>query len=103
MNNLLKQRLWQISFQYDFDKLFSLLYQIFKSTLRLKKLGQNEWMNEWMNDRMTAKVLKTHPRVGTVSPITQEVWSQQAYSTHFAHAVCLSGLYFLCNAFNGVL
>ena len=32
-NNLLKQRLWQISFQYDFDKLFSLLYQVFKSTL----------------------------------------------------------------------
>ena len=70
MNNLLKQCLWQIFFQYDFDKLLSLLYEVFKSTIKLKKLGQNEWMNEWMNDRMTTKLLKTRPRIGAASPIT---------------------------------
>ena len=42
MNNLLKQCLWQISFQYDFEKLLSLLYQVFKSMLKLKKWGQTE-------------------------------------------------------------
>ena len=66
MNNLLKQRLWQISFQYDFDKLFSLLYRVFKSTLTLKKLGQNEWMNEWrnewQNDNQSAKDSPTRRR-----------------------------------------
>ena len=42
MNNLLKQRLWQIFFQYNFDKLLSLLYQVFKSMIKLKKFGQYE-------------------------------------------------------------
>ena len=54
MNNLLKQCLWLISFQYDFEKLLSLLYQVFKSTLKLKKVGTDR-MNECMNDRMTTK------------------------------------------------
>ena len=64
MNNLLKQCLWQISFQYDFEKLLSLLYQVFKSTIRFKKWGQTDRRN----DRMTTKVLKTRPRIGAVSP-----------------------------------
>ena len=60
MNNLLKQCLWQISFQYDFEKLLSLLYQVFKLTDR---------QTDRMNDRMTTKVLKTRPRVGAASPM----------------------------------
>ena len=83
MNNLLKQRLWQISFQYDFDKLFSLLYQVFKSTLKLKKLGQTDRMN----DRMTTEVLKTRPRVGAASPIIQlkkgGVWLARLSVSHY--------------------
>ena len=79
MNNLLKQRLWQISFQYDFDK----LYQVFKSTLKLKKLGQTDRMN----DRMTTEVLKTRPRVGAASPIIQlkkgGVWLARLSVSHY--------------------
>ena len=68
MNNLLKQCLWQISFQCDFEKLVSLLYEVFKLTIRFKKWRQTDRMNDRMNDRMTTKVLKTRPHVGAASP-----------------------------------
>ena len=58
MNNLLKQCLWQISFQYNFDKLLSLLYEVFKSTIKLKKWGQNENLVFYIQQRHTLTCYK---------------------------------------------
>ena len=64
MNNLLKQRLWQISFQYDFDKLFieSLNRRLLLKSWDRMNEWMNEWRNEWQNDNQSAKDSPTRRR-----------------------------------------